>query len=127
MPARFTNVSNSGRARFINVSNSGRAVFGEGGGGGETTTTTTTATPPNTFNIYAMTVDSCSNIDNERNVRTSNNDVDLAAALANGASLIRMPQDVQLTGFNYARMASGGNTYAISSINGTVESLSSTC
>ncbi len=30
MPARFINVSNSGRAVFTNVSNSGRAVFGEG-------------------------------------------------------------------------------------------------
>lgn len=51
MPARFTNVSNSGRARFINVSNSGRAVFGEGGGGGGTTTTTTV--PVRLISVYA--------------------------------------------------------------------------
>jgi hypothetical protein len=125
MPAKFINVNNSGRANFRNVNNSGRAVFGEISAG--TTTTTTTGIVPNTFSIYAMTVDSCSNIDNLRTVRTSNNDVDLTAALANSATLIRMPQDVPLTGFNFARMDSGGNTYAISSINGAVQSLSSTC
>ena len=37
MPARFINVSNSGRARFTNVNNSGRAVFGVAGAAPTTT------------------------------------------------------------------------------------------
>lgn len=45
MPARFINVSGTGRARFINVTGTGRANFSGGGGGGTTTTTTTTAPP----------------------------------------------------------------------------------
>jgi hypothetical protein len=40
MPAKFTNVNNSGRAKFTNVNNSGRAVFGEVSTGTTTTTTT---------------------------------------------------------------------------------------
>lgn len=44
MPAKFTNVNNSGRANFRNVNNSGRAVFGEVSTG--TTTTTTTVSMP---------------------------------------------------------------------------------
>jgi hypothetical protein len=125
MPARFLNISGNGQARFSNVSNSGRAVFGEVTS--TETTTTTTTIPPNTFDIYAMITDSCSNIDNPRTVRTTNNDTDLATALANGAALYRMPQNVLLTGFSFARMQSGGNTYSINSTTGVVLSVSSTC
>lgn len=42
MPAKFTNVNNSGRANFINVNNSGRAIFGDVSIAPTTTTTTTT-------------------------------------------------------------------------------------
>ena len=49
MPARFINVSNSGRASFRNVNNSGRAIFGEGG----PTTTTTTTILVRLITIYA--------------------------------------------------------------------------
>lgn len=52
MPARFINVSNSGRGFFSNVNNSGRALFGTGG---PTTTTTTTAALV-TVNFYAIQI-----------------------------------------------------------------------
>lgn len=49
MPARFINVSNSGRAVFTNVNNSGRAIFGSGSAA---PTTTIMAN----INIYAVQI-----------------------------------------------------------------------
>jgi hypothetical protein len=126
MPARFINVSGTGRARFTNVSGTGRANFSGGGGITTSTTTTTTTIVYNTFSVFLLNSIACSGGD-ERSVRTSNNDISLADASTNSAALYRMPQDELLTGYTYVRDAISNNIYDIGSIDGVVGAFVSFC
>jgi hypothetical protein len=125
MPARFTNVSNSGRARFINVSNSGRAVFGEGGGGGggTTTTTTTTSAPIYSFSNSGysnVSVGSaCSDASNNRTVTST------CSTIASSCPLFTNPGGTSpLTGYSYVVV--DGTVYDVNSTTGVVIQQSAT-
>jgi hypothetical protein len=80
----------------------------------------------NQFNVYALSTTSCSDISNQRIIRTSNNDATLAAASANSSTLYRLPQDVLLTGFNYVR-DDNGSIYSINSTTAIVGALVQNC